>query len=105
MRWDEAAFTVIEGAISGYLGGPGANYKGDISDVIDGTRNAISRASKRTNENYAKKSISALKHYRDNYCAKAFWKESFNYTTGMIRSDGLSSMYSAIRQLVLSWFE
>lgn len=96
MKLDEAIVSVGMGAISGRIGGSGANQKMALTSVAKNAKQTIARETRRANQKYARKVIAATVKSRKNTFAKTAWSSSFRFALGTGVSNGISGKYSSL---------
>ena len=96
MKLDEAVISVGMGVVSGRIGGSGANEKMVLTNTSKSAKQAIVRESRRANQQYAQKAISATISSRNNMFASTAWTSSLRFAAGSGIANGFTVGYSAL---------
>ena len=95
MKADEAILSVGMGIVSGQIGGPGANENMLLSNAVHSARQTIARETRRANQQYAQKVISATIASLDDIFSISTWSASFRFAVGSGVSNGVTGKYSS----------
>ena len=104
IRWDSLALSVIMGALSGRLGGPGANKDYVLTNAVLQLRKTMVREARRANQVYAQKAIASMTSYVHNFLSVETWAASVKFAAGCGMTNVATSFYSEHIDLGLpSW--
>ena len=95
-NWKEGAIYTIAGAVSGLIGGAGANKNMALSNTVNSAKKTILRESRRTNQKYAQKVISASIQARNTALANTAAVVTARYAVGLATSNAILKIYGKI---------
>lgn len=100
MKLDEMIVSVGMGAVSGRIGGPGANQNMVLTNTIKTSMKTTAIMSARNCVTYAAKRIAATNAWRNNILSVNVWSSSARFAAGTGVSNGVTNSWSKIK----SWF-
>ena len=104
MTLDGAILAVGLGAVSGRLGGPGANKDYVLTNAVLQLRKTMVREARRANQVYAQKAIASMTSYVHNFLSVETWAASVKLAAGCGITNVTTSFYSEHIDLGLpSW--
>ena len=96
MKLDEAVISVGMGVVSGRIGDHSANKKMVLTNTSKSAKQTFVRESRRANQQYAQKVISATISSRNNTFASVAWTSSLKFAAGSGIANGVTVGYSAL---------
>ena len=100
IKLDEAIVATSAGALSGRIGGAGANQYGTLSKAIKLSTKTSAKYATKSSTKYAAKRIASAKSYRNNTLSLSAWGSSARFSAGI----GASNMFTNTWSKVKSWF-
>ena len=96
IKLDEAILSMGMGVVSGRIGGPGANENMLLSNTVKSVKQTIARETRRANQKYAQKSITAAVSSFKNTFSSTAWAASFRFAAGSGISNGVTGKYTTL---------
>ena len=90
---DGALLAVGMGAVSGLIGGQGANKGNVLSDTFTSFRKTLAREGRRANQAYAQKAITSKASYVTSVFSTTLWESSARFAAGCGISNGVTTGY------------
>ena len=97
---DGMILSVGMGAVSGLIGGSGANKNNTLTTTITTLKKTIAREARRANQTYAQKAVSSAVSYAGNILSTTAWSSSVKFAAGCGIANGATVAYSENRLLV-----
>jgi hypothetical protein len=94
---DGALLSVGMGALSGLIGGPGANENYVLTNAFTGFKKTIAREGRRANQAYAQKVIASKTSYISDVFSITLWDSSARFAAGCGVSSGVTTGYGKHR--------
>lgn len=102
IKLDEVIIATASGAISGLIGGSGANENLVLTNAIKGTKQAVTRELRRANQKYAQKVIASAISRRNGLLTSAISSASTKFGVGAGVANATIEEYKTID--LFSWY-
>ena len=101
IKLDEAIISSVGGAVSGYIGGAGANEYKALTNSINVAKKTVIEISRRNCTKYASKVIGSTMSWLSNRLSTVAWSSSAKFSVGCGISGGITMMWSRFKSWMI----
>ncbi len=101
IKLDEAIISSVGGAVSGYIGGAGANEYKALTNSINVAKKTVIEMSRRNCTKYASKVIGSTMSWLSNRLSTVAWSSSAKFSVGCGISGGITMMWSRFKSWMI----